>query len=44
MYTDVSCITLDGVHHAGPYCPHEETEDETGMLYPPNWTAQQEKE
>lgn len=41
MQVDI-CVFRDGefVYH-GRHCPHGNTSDETGLVMPPGWTAQQ---
>jgi hypothetical protein len=38
------CRFMDGVHHPGIFCTHEREEDETGLVYPVEWTVQQENQ
>jgi hypothetical protein len=39
MHVDL-CVFHNGVHvYAGPNCPHDRAEDETGPIQPPGWTA-----
>jgi hypothetical protein len=36
------CVFIDGEHvYHGPDCPHNDSEDEQGLVKEPGWTVQQ---